>query len=92
MTEDATNLILGHLRHIRHKVDRVADDVVELKQWMTAAEAAINRLQQAVDRVGVRLDRIETRLGLIDETAWPQKHIWATGGERSPLFYCQRAH
>jgi len=69
MTEDATNLILEHLRHIRSKVDRVADDVVELKQRMTAAEAAINRLQQAIDRIGVRLDRIEARLGLIDETA-----------------------
>jgi septal ring factor EnvC (AmiA/AmiB activator) len=47
----------------------LAEDTGELKERMTAAEAAIIRLQHAIDRISARLDRIETRLGLIDETA-----------------------
>ena len=69
MTDEAANLILEHLRHMRGKLDRVFSDVVELKERMTAVEGAVNRMQQSIDRFGIRIDRIETRLGLVDESA-----------------------
>ncbi len=81
MTDDGPeNLLLRDLRRIDEKVDRLADDMREVKMRLTAVEVGLNgvrrdlvalsetdaRLQVAVDRQGARLDRIEQRLDLRD--------------------------
>lgn len=78
MTESVENLVLEHLRHIRAKVDHIANDMDDLKARMSSLESSMvlvkrevnhgdevdARLQVSLDKVLKRLDRIETRLEL----------------------------
>lgn len=63
------NLVLRYLRRIDDKLDRVIDDVRELKVRMTAVEENLASLNRRFDRLEVRVDRIERRLDLIDDPA-----------------------
>ena len=79
MTENVENLIIEHLRHIRGRVDQIADEVSELKHRMSALESGMAlvkrevihgdetdaRQQVSLDRLGERVQRIEKRLELI---------------------------
>jgi outer membrane murein-binding lipoprotein Lpp len=79
MTENVDNLVLEHLRHIRCRVDQIADDVGDLKQRMSGLESAMNlvrrevslgdeidaRQQSALDKLQSRIERIERRLELL---------------------------
>ena len=79
MNENVENLVLEHLRHIRCRVDQIADDVVDLKQRMSGLESAMNlvrrevalgdetdaRQQVTLDKLNVRIERIERRLELL---------------------------
>ena len=79
MPESIENLIIEHLRHIRGRVDRIAEDMVDLKQRMSGLETAMvlvkrevsagdetdARQQTAIDRLSDRIERIERRLDLI---------------------------
>ena len=59
------NVALVYLRRIDEKVDRVVEDVRDIKFRVTNLEegqAGILRL----DRVNARLDRIELRLDLVE--------------------------
>jgi len=78
MNLEGDDCILEHLRGINAKVDRIADDVRDLKARVSAVESGLNavrrdlvvlaeadaRLQVSVDRRGERMDRIERRLEL----------------------------
>jgi outer membrane murein-binding lipoprotein Lpp len=79
MTENVDNLVLEHLRHIRGRVDQIADDVGDLKQRMSGLESAMNlvrremslgdeidaRQQSALDKLQSRIERKERRLELL---------------------------
>ena len=79
MSENVENLVLEHLRHIRGRVDQIADDVGDLKQRMSGLESAMNlvrrevtlgdetdaRQQVTLDKLNVRIERIERRLELL---------------------------
>jgi uncharacterized protein (UPF0335 family) len=79
MTENVENLIVEHLRHIRGRVDRIAEDMGDLKHRMSSLESAMvlvkrevsagdetdARQQVVLDRLSDRIDRIERQLGLI---------------------------
>lgn len=79
MTDSVENLIVEHLRHIRGRVDRIAEDMGDLKQRMSSLETAMvsvkrevaagdetdARQQTSLDRLLDRIDRIERRLDLI---------------------------
>lgn len=41
MTESIENLIVEHLRHIRGRVDQIADDVTDLKHRMSSLEQSM---------------------------------------------------
>jgi len=74
------NLIIEHLRHIRARVDQIADDVTDLKLRMSGLEGAMGRVKREVaygdetdarqqitlDKLAARIDRIERRLELTD--------------------------
>lgn len=80
MTADTENLVLEHLRHIRGRVDQIAEDVGDLKHRMTSLESTMSlvkrevalgdeadaRQQVTLDRLAERLERIERRLDLHD--------------------------
>ena len=79
MNENVENLVLEHLRHIRGRVDQIADDLGDLKQRMSGLESAMNlvrrevalgdetdaRQQVTLDKLNVRIERIERQLELL---------------------------
>jgi hypothetical protein len=71
VTEQVENLILEHLRHIRGRVDQLAEDMSTMKLRMSSLETQVAGLHgdnaiahQRMDRIEARLDRIERRLEL----------------------------
>jgi uncharacterized coiled-coil protein SlyX len=78
MTDNVENLVLEHLRHIRNRIDRVADTADDIKSRLTSLEittAGIRRdlahmygdiVEQhvRVDQLTARIERIERRLDL----------------------------
>jgi len=80
MTENIESLVLEHLRHIRSRVDQIADDVIDLKLRMSGLENAMvlvkreiahsddmdARQQLSLGKLATRIERIERRLELAD--------------------------
>ena len=80
MTADIESLVLEHLRHIRTRVDQIADDMSDMKLRMSGVESAMvlvkreithsdetaARQQVALDKLASRIERIERRLELSD--------------------------
>lgn len=74
------NVVLQHLRHIRNRVDRIAEDVDDIKLRMSSLESLMMlvkrevahgdetdaRQQLTLDKLAARLERIERRLDLAD--------------------------
>ena len=79
MTENVESIILEHLRHIRGRVDRNAEDMKDVKLRLSSVEQAMvmvkrefafgdetaARQQLSLDRLADRIERIERRLDLI---------------------------
>jgi hypothetical protein len=59
-------LTLLMLRRIDEKLDRVLEDVRDLKVRTTSLEEGVAGVQRRLDRFELRLDRIDTRLDLVD--------------------------
>jgi len=73
MTEETTNIVLEHLRHIRARVDGLTDDMRQVILRLGAVERHVAGLhisdvsQNAeIDMLKTRLDRVERRLELAD--------------------------
>ena len=73
MSEETTNLVLEHLRHIRGVVDDIRAEMKHFIMCMGLAERNIVSLHVAdvsqnveIDRIKERLERIERRLELTD--------------------------
>ena len=75
MTDNVENLILDHLRHMRSKIDTIADGMDDLKVRMSSLESAMvgvkrevnhgeetdARQQVSLDKLMKRIERIEQR-------------------------------
>ena len=82
MSDNIDNLVLEHLRHIRGRVDLIADDMKEVKHRLSTLESSLSlvrreiivgdetgaRQQVSIDRIMDRLERIENRLELRNNT------------------------
>ncbi|WP_407520973.1 hypothetical protein [Methylobacterium oryzisoli] len=66
MTDQPVNLTLVFLRRIDEKVDRLIDDVRELKGRVAAVGENLVGVHRRIDRLELRIDRIERRLDLAD--------------------------
>ena len=80
MSDELENLVLVYLRRIDTQVDRVIEEIQDLKLRVSALEAGQARIRQDIaelyaayagmqvrmDRMDQRLDRIERRLDLQD--------------------------
>ncbi len=66
MADEPENLVLRYLRGIDQKVDRLLDDVSDLKVRMTGVEEGLAGVNRRLDRLEHRVDRIERRLDLVD--------------------------
>ncbi len=80
MPEDPENLLLVYLRRIDTKLDKLAEDVADMKRRFTALEIQVGQiaateanhhanLSLRLDRLETRLDRIERRLDLAEAPA-----------------------
>ena len=72
MADEPENLVLAMLRRIDErttrmdiKLDRVVDDVQDLKMRMTHVEEGLAGINRRLDRMEVRVDHIEKRLELV---------------------------
>ena len=63
---DPNNFIHQYLRRLDQKVDRLTDDVKELKLRVSGVEQAVAIQSSRIDRVELRLERIERRLDLVE--------------------------
>jgi archaellum component FlaC len=66
MSEGIESLTLAMLRRIDTKLDRVIDDLADLKVRMTSTEEGLAGVNRRLDRVETRLDRIERRFDLAE--------------------------
>jgi hypothetical protein len=73
MAEDANNLVLDHLRHIRSKVDLIDDRVGRVELRLSTIEGHLASVlvgeagqNSEIDKINRRLERIEKRLELAD--------------------------
>ena len=66
MAEEPDNLVLQLLHRMDAKLDRVIDDVHDLKVRMSSVEEGLAGIHRRLDRLDVRVDRIERRLDLVD--------------------------
>jgi hypothetical protein len=66
MMPEPDNVVLVYLRRIDEKVDRVIDDVRDIKFRVTNLEEGQARINRRLDGVETRLDRIERPLDLVE--------------------------
>lgn len=66
MAEEPDNIVLTLLRRMDGKLDRVLEDVSDLKVRMTHVEEGLAGVNRRLDRLETRVDRIEKRLDLAD--------------------------
>lgn len=66
-TTKVENLVLEHLRYIRGSLDRVADDVRELKSRVGHLEEQIAGLYGMYASLSTRLDKVENRLERVEK-------------------------
>jgi len=61
MSGEPDSLVLVYLRRIDIKVDRLQDDVTDLKRRTTALDIQVAGISRRLDRMDERLDRLERR-------------------------------
>jgi predicted nucleic acid-binding Zn-ribbon protein len=66
MSPATENLVLEHLRAIRATVDRLSDDMQEVKGRLGILEQQYASISLRLDRMDDRVLRIERRLGLVE--------------------------
>ena len=66
MSEGPDNLVLQILRRVDQNVDRLRDDMRDLKIPVSGIEENMVVVQRRLDRFDDRLERIERRFDLID--------------------------
>ncbi|WP_343577649.1 hypothetical protein [Mycobacterium sp.] len=78
MSDQPENLMLIYLRRLDEKMDRLAEDMREVKLRLTALETAVGNLaatemshyaimSDRTDRLAARIERIEARLDLREQ-------------------------
>jgi len=67
MADAPDSLIFEYLRRLDGKLDRVIDDLSDLKIRVTNLEEGLAGVNRRLDRIEVRLDRVERRLDLTEQ-------------------------
>jgi len=76
MSDEPENLILVYLHRIDQKIDRLSDDIGDLRQRVTSLDEQAARIRgdmvamsSRIDGIRQRLDRIERRFDLVGSEA-----------------------
>jgi hypothetical protein len=67
MVDAPDNVVLQYLRRFDVKLDRVVDEMLDVKVPLTAVEEGLAGVNRRLDRVEIRIERIERRLDLVDQ-------------------------
>lgn len=67
MASEIENMTLVYLRRLDQKMDRLIDDVSDLKIRVTSVEEGLAGIHRRLDRFEARMDRVELRLDLADQ-------------------------
>jgi predicted nucleic acid-binding Zn-ribbon protein len=67
MDENISQLMFEQLKHIRKTVDRISDDVQDLKLWVSSVEHSTALLHVDLAQINYRLDKFNSRLDRIDK-------------------------
>jgi archaellum component FlaC len=62
------NFTLVLSRRMDEKLDRICDEMRDIKVRVTAVEGDLGGVQRRIDRIDKRLERIEKRLDLVDHS------------------------
>ena len=66
MTGQPDSLVFDYLRRFDVKLDRVIDELSDIKIQMTHVEEGLAGVHRRLDRIEIRLDRVEKRVDLAD--------------------------
>jgi hypothetical protein len=66
MSDGPNSLVLRFMRQVDAKLDRVIDDLADIKVRVTNVEENLVALNRRADRMDLRVERIEPRLGLTE--------------------------
>jgi hypothetical protein len=66
MRDGPDSPILRFMRHVDAKLDRVIDELADIKVRVTNVEENLAALNRRVDRIDLRVERIERRFNLVE--------------------------
>jgi archaellum component FlaC len=69
MADEPDNIVLIQLRRMDSKLDRLIDDMHDIKARMSGVEENLAGVHRRIDRLELRVERIERRLDLADQPA-----------------------
>ena len=67
MADQPDNILLQYMRRFDEKLDRVIDEMLDVKVRMTAVDEGLAGINRRLDRLELRVERIERRLDLVDQ-------------------------
>jgi len=67
MTTEPDNIVLQYLRRFDEKLDRVVDEMQDVKVRLTALEEGLAGINRRLDRLDGRVERIERPLDLVEQ-------------------------
>ncbi|MBH5397960.1 hypothetical protein HZZ13_09180 [Bradyrhizobium sp. CNPSo 4010] len=67
MTDQPDNIVLQYLRRFDEKLDRVVDEMLDVKVRLTSVEEGLAGVNRRLDRLEARVERIERRLDLVEQ-------------------------
>lgn len=65
MSDQPDNLVLVFLRRLDSKLDKLAEDMTEVKQRLGQLEGQYASISRRVDSLDFRLERVERRLDIV---------------------------
>jgi hypothetical protein len=66
MASNHENLVLEHLRHIRGKVDQIAEDVETVKMRLNSVERSVAGFHEDLAIISRRLDGVDGRINKVE--------------------------
>jgi archaellum component FlaC len=67
MPTEPDNILLQYMRRFDEKLDRVVDEMLDVKVRLTAVEEGLAGINRRLDRLELRVERIERRLDLSEQ-------------------------
>jgi hypothetical protein len=65
MSDQPENIVLIFLRRLDAKLDKLADDMLEVKERLGHLEGQYASISRRVDSLDIRLGRLERRLDIV---------------------------